>query len=125
MSGFASRVRVEDLDGIRWRVLEPLRYVSIAGDTYEVPAGEITDFASSRVWRWNLLPIQWAYSAAPVLHDYLYRSGIVPKATADNLFREALLSLGCDRFTAWKAYCGVAMFGGSAWREHRDNDAAG
>jgi hypothetical protein len=91
---------------------------------WEVPAGFITDFASSRVGRWNFLGVDAAQSYAAILHDYLYQTGLVSKKQADLYFQEGLKSdsTNVSWWDRWKGYWGVRVFGGCAWRNHRRND---
>jgi hypothetical protein len=90
---------------------------------FQVPMGFPTDFASSRIGRWDLLPRRAALSESAVLHDYLYFTGKVSRLQADRYFKEALASQGNGRWVCWKAYRGVRMFGGRAWNEHRRAEA--
>lgn len=92
------------------------------GDPIYVPSGFVTDFASSWVGRFQLLSRKAAFSAAAVLHDWLYYEGLEDKRTADLIFKEALISLGCSKYDVWKAYFGVKWFGKSAWESHRQRD---
>lgn len=123
MPGFGNHALVRAIDGIRFRVMETLVYTARDGRVFMVPVGFVTDFASSRVWRWNLLPARAAYSEAAVLHDYLYSTGDVGRADADLLFHESLEFSGVGSFTRWKAYRAVRMFGWKAWDRHRLSDA--
>lgn len=86
---FTSALVVEEIDGTFWKVREPLRYEG-ADETFEVPVGFRTDFASVPrpvVW---LIPRYGVYTRAAILHDYLLRSEVVSAVDADGLFRRAL-----------------------------------
>lgn len=120
--GFHSDVVTRSLDGVRWQLLRPLRYTSLAGSEFIVPGNFITDFASSRIGAINLLPPQFAYNESPVLHDWLYYSGTVDRAVADRLFKEALGLQNATSFIQFKAYRGVRLFGWRAWNQHRQRD---
>ena len=114
-------------DGKHFEIAAPILYKSKKYDTHKgepicVPAGFVTDFASSWVGRFQLLSRKAAFSAAPVVHDWLYYEGLESKETADLIFKEALESLGCSRYDVWKAYVGVKWFGKSAWNSHRERD---
>jgi hypothetical protein len=87
-----------------------------------VPVGFVTDFASSWVGRFQLLSRKAAFSASPVLHDWLYYEGLENKEVADLIFKEALQSQGCSSYDVWKAYWGVRWFGKAAWESHRERD---
>ena len=117
-----TKVQVERIDGRRWINLRPLIITTRDGKQWEVPTGFITDFASSKIGRWNTLPDHAAYSEAAVFHDYLYARNLVDKQQADLYFYEMLQD---DRNSDWicrKAYWGVRAFGWVAWNKHRRND---
>lgn len=59
---------------------------------------------------------------AGILHDWLFRTGHVDRATADALYHEALIALGLSRWRAFVRWAGVRVGGWSAWRKHRMND---
>ena len=108
-------------DGEHFTLTKPMFYKShsVSRLVVRIPANFKTDFASSWVGRFCLLSRKAAFSAAAVLHDWLYFEGVEDKATADLLFREALQSQGVGAYDVWKAYWGVRLFGGPAWRAHR------
>lgn len=115
------------LDGEFFTLSRPVLYLSEKYDTHNgepirVPDGFVTDFASSWVGRFQLLGRKAAFSAAPVVHDWLYREGLETKETADFVFKEAMEALGCSRYDVWKGYWGVRLLGGPAWRWCRKND---
>jgi len=114
-------------DGERFTLSKPILYRSLAYDTHRgepirVPVGFVTDFASSWVGRFQLLSRKAAFSASPVLHDWLYYEGLENKEVADLIFKEALQSQGCSSYDVWKAYWGVRWFGKAAWESHRERD---
>lgn len=87
-------------------LLAVLIYVStIAGMTFAVPTGFVTDFASVP----RLPLVYWLVGniarPAAVIHDYLYATGAVSREIADAVFLEAMEVLGIP---AWKRY---AMYG--------------
>jgi hypothetical protein len=69
-----TRIRVECIDGDRWRVLEPFVVVTQRLGRIEVPAGFITDFNSTPRLLWNVLP-PTECAEASVPHDLLYQRG--------------------------------------------------
>ncbi len=76
--------------GDSWRLLEPLIFESAIVGTVLVPAGFTTDFASV-----PRLPVAYllagdAADAAAVVHDYLYRTAVVERSSADDVFAEAM-----------------------------------
>jgi hypothetical protein len=93
-----------------WEVVEPQVYRG-ARDTFVVPAGFRTDFASvPRVVVW-LIPRFGRYTLAAVLHDWLVTEGIrrgaVSARDADGVFRRALRELGVMPLRRWLMWCGV------------------
>lgn len=84
-----------------------------------VPAGSATDLASIPRPLRGILNQNGRSRRAAVLHDYLYRQGIVPRAGADAVFRRALGADGMSwlgRLTYW---AGVRLGGWIVWRSRR------
>lgn len=114
-----------------WRdkLVEPLVFVSEAGFTYTVPAGFVTDYASIPQIFWNLPGFFPEGPAAipAVLHDWLYslRGGdpyYLSRKACDDLFLEAMVSVGVGFVTRTLTYQGVRQFGWAwslkpAWRK--------
>lgn len=100
-----------------WVLLSPLEYESTGGQVYTVPAGFRTDFASvPRVPMAYWLAGSTAHRPA-VLHDFLVGSPLVSRRQADDIFLEAMLSLGMPRWRARLMHLAVrsytaALFGG-------------
>jgi hypothetical protein len=125
MSGFMSRLAATNLDpdfaGGRglWELVEPLVYDSDrAAMTITVPAGFKTDFAS--VLR---LPVIYLFfgdkaHAPATVHDYLYHTGLVPRAVADDVFYEAMrVSTKLSGLERWMMWAAVRVFGGTHYGE--------
>lgn len=119
MSEFRTPLRVEETDefGGIWTLLEPLRYYSdLLKRDITVPQGFQTDFASVP----RLLGIYdlegGKCNKAAVVHDWLYSTQCVDRATADAVLREAILASGYSAFTAGVFYAAVRIGGGSHWR---------
>jgi hypothetical protein len=118
--GFNDKLQVEEVDETHWRLLRSFTYDSaVAGARIIVPNGFVTDFASV-----PRVPVAfWLFGdtakSAAVIHDYLYTTGLFPKATADNVFYEAMRASGIGFFRARFMYWGVAYGGGVAWAGHR------
>lgn len=109
------RANVGGGDGQRpvWRLLSPLKFESdILGRVYEVPAGFDTDFASiPRTFLSSLF--MGMGNRAAVLHDYAYRTHVLTKDEADDLFLEALT---VDDIPGRQGmYIAVKMFGLSSY----------
>lgn len=89
-----------------WQLDEPLTYRG-ATDTFTVPAGFVTDFASvPRLVTW-LLPRYGDYTRAAILHDYLWVRDDVTKRDADGLFRRAMRELGVSVPRRWMMWAAV------------------
>ncbi|MBC7302142.1 MAG: DUF1353 domain-containing protein [Nocardia sp.] len=113
---------VEGLDAKFWRLTEPLTYQG-AVETFTVPAGFRTDFASvprALVW---LIPRYGAYTKAAILHDYLRRTGEVGPADADGIFRRSLHEAGVSVPRRWMMWTAVRL--GSRLRGARAVDVLG
>lgn len=99
---------VEELDAKFWRLIEPLTYQG-ATQTFTVPAGFRTDFASvprSLVW---LIPRYGAYTRAAILHDYLCRTEAVSRADADGIFRRCLHEFAVSTPRRWMMWAAVRL----------------
>lgn len=122
MSDFLSALGIEELDAAEvsrlqldpdtewFRLTEPLLYDSDLGGLIHVPAGFVTDFASTPrpVW-WLIPPQDRHYTRGAVVHDWLYNQHAFPKPFCDAIFLEAMTSLGC---AAWKR---LAMYQAVKW----------
>ena len=86
-----------------------------------VPAGTTTDFASIPRIFWPIFPPDGRrYMRAAIVHDYLYRTGKVPRALADQMF---LMLMTQDGVPWWKRnlmYWAVRIFGRRAHNERRN-----
>ncbi len=105
---FGSFVAVIE-DGDHWRLIRPLIYHG-ARDTFVVPAGFRTDFASvPHALTW-LVPRTGKHNRAAVLHDYLTRNPqIVSRKDADRIFLRVLRELGVAPARRRLLYWGVRL----------------
>lgn len=116
---FKGDVVVRQLDPTDWELREPLTYRGNR-DSFTVPAGFRTDFASvprAVVW---LLPRYGDYTKAAILHDYLWRSDVVSRADADGLFRRAMRELGVPVPRRWLMWGAVRLASGMSGASARD-----
>jgi hypothetical protein len=102
---FETRLQVEEVsDGI-WRLMSDLKYQG-KSDSFIVPEGFITDFASvPRLFRW-LVPTSGEYTKAAVLHDWLLQTSAVSRRDADGIFRRVMRELDVQvlrRYVMWAA----------------------
>jgi len=110
--------RVEDTsrDGRgTWVLLAVLAYWSERFGRFEVPVGFVTDLASV-----PRLPVAFFLAgglahAAAVLHDWLYTTHQVDRATADAILREAAQACGVAPWRAYLMWLGVRAGGASSW----------
>lgn len=116
-------------DGARtWALTQPLVWTGTGGDTFVVPTGFVTDFATvPRFLHWLVSPYG-AYTRAAVLHDWLLtelaewqrkrdRSPIIGEAVnleppansrdCDGIFRRVVEDLGVDWATRWAMWTAV------------------
>jgi hypothetical protein len=120
MSAFLTELRVENasvLDDGKWRLTAPLVYQSdIADQTFTVPAGFITDYAS--VPRAPL--VYWlcgdTSTLASVVHDWLYTEHPVTRDVADAVLKEASLLTGVPKWRSWLMWAGVRLGGAGHWQ---------
>jgi len=101
----------------QWEVLKPFSFVRADATIIRVPAGIITDFASTG----NVpgFPQDCTYDQAAVVHDFLYQGEFLPRWKADMIFREALEAI--PEVPRWKIpimWAAVRMFGGFTYKKH-------
>jgi hypothetical protein len=109
MSAYTDAVGwAERLDGIRYRVVKPLRWEvgsEGSGLWLEVPPGRVFDVSVPRLARWLFNPHDPRFRRAAALHDEMLVLGW-SRLTAGAEFAEALradgVGAGC-RFAMWLA----------------------
>jgi hypothetical protein len=95
------------VDQDRWQLDAPWTRYGIT-----VPAGFVTDLASIPRVLWALPGFApFELLSGPILHDYLYRTRMVPRAEADALLYRAMREDGIGRVRAYTVYSAVRMFG--------------
>lgn len=122
MSAFLTALEVELVSDATnsgrgtWRLTAPLAYQSdVAKQTFTVPVGFETDFASvPRTPVAFLLTADSAHEASAV-HDWLYSGHAVARDVADAVLREASLVTGVPAWRADLMYWGVRAFGCFHW----------
>ena len=102
-----------------WVVLTTLRYTSISGRTYGIPAGFITDLASIPALLRPLFNPNDNGRKAAVLHDARYCIKAGTRKEADDLFLEALERCGVGFLRRWAMYSGVRAGGWLYWNKRR------
>lgn len=84
--------------------------------TITAPAGAETNFVTGRKLLVVRRIVQDKMNPAAVIHDELYGSGMVSRAMADAVFREAMLVSGVAAWRAWAAWAAVRAFGGQFYK---------
>jgi hypothetical protein len=115
---FVTPLDTRQIDDRHWELLADLRYQSaVYPSMLVIPRGFVTDYASVPRAPLTYLLFGGRGNAAAVVHDFLYQLHIrdVDKATADNVFREALTVLGYNGATCWTMYKAVDLFGAKAF----------
>jgi hypothetical protein len=87
-----------------------------SADVITVPAGTVTDLASTPRILWSVLPPFGEYTKAAIVHDYLYQQAIGTKRYADDVFLEAMIVLGVPRWRRAVMYWAVSVFGRGSYR---------
>jgi hypothetical protein len=90
-----------------------------------VPAGFVTDFASTPRALWSVVPPTGRYQLAAVVHDFLYWDQGCSREQADAIFRVAMSESNVkpvERDLMWRA---VRTFGQSAWSANASARQAG
>lgn len=93
-------------DDDTWELEHPLIYRGSV-DTFCVPAGFVTDFASvPRIAVW-LIPRFGRYTPAAIVHDYLCQNLPIPPADVDGVFRRIMREQGVPPIRRWLMWTGV------------------
>ena len=105
-----AKVIVEQVSDKNWLLRKALDYTG-KFETFHVPVGQGTDFASvPRVFVW-FLPRYGRYTKAAILHDFLWREraskGTLDYVDADGTFRRAMRQLGVPFLRRWIMWSAV------------------
>lgn len=106
----SEHVTVRRRDDSTWTVVDPLVYRG-KRQTFVVPAGSVTDFATvPRVVVW-LIPRFGRYTLPAILHDWLVTEGLeqrlLTSRDADGIFRRSMRELGVPVVRRWLMWTGV------------------
>ena len=117
--------RVEWVGPRRGIFRAPFAFVSPTLGRIEIEEGFDTDYASVPRGLWNLYPPDGPYSPAAWIHDYLYwyqeiNGEPVERHEADEVFLQAMASLGIGWFTRNVLYRAVRTGGGGPWKRARN-----
>ena len=109
---FVNKLRIQEVDEehLNWRLLDHLDYQGNR-DTFSVPAGFVTNFASVPQLFWSLIS-PWGRQMKPaIMHDYFYRTGVVSRLDADRLFYRMMRELDVSWWKRQAIYRAVRLFG--------------
>lgn len=113
-------------DGQDSVLMENLAYrVGTTSHVILVPAGFVTDFASTPRAIWSVIPPAGHYQQAAIVHDFLYWEQGCTREQADALLRVAMAEsrvAPAQRDIIWSA---VRSFGSSAWAANARAKAEG
>lgn len=99
---------VRQVDAKRWELRKPVEYRG-ARESFVVPPGFVTDFASiPRLVVW-LIPRYGLYTRSAILHDFLWRTNAVSRPDADGLFRRSMRELGVTVPRRWMMWAAVRL----------------
>lgn len=103
-------VAVRQVSSTEWETVDEIRY-SANHQSFTVPVGQRTDFASTpRVLVW-LIPRYGKYTLPAILHDHLWRQeiplGTVTYREADGILRQAMRLRGVPFVTRWSMWAAV------------------
>lgn len=113
---FTTPLILQPVNGRHWQVRAELVFESPSVGRLIVPAGFITDLNSIPRLYWSVSP-PTDFPEAGTLHDWLY-SVQFGRAEADQVYAEALASLGMDTLRVKARYVALRLFGGLAYRNH-------
>jgi hypothetical protein len=103
---------VRRVDPIRWELMKPLVYEGRT-QTFVVPEGYVTDFASVPWFVQWFLRRTGVWTLAAVLHDFLITycisAGLVSSRDADGMFRRVLREEGTGFVRRWLMWAGVRL----------------
>jgi hypothetical protein len=117
--GVNESLQVELLPGGRSvRLIKNFSVTLAVGRKITVPAGFKTDFASVPRLFWRIIPPWGRYSAAAVVHDYLYETNSVDRAEADQIFLELMKRLGVPLWKRQLMYRAVRIGGWLPWKKY-------
>lgn len=112
---FDGRLAIEEYgDDVSWVLLRPLTYTG-ESQSWAIPAGYVTDFASvPRAFEWKVRRFG-RYTRAAIVHDYLITDELTkdePAITSrdvDGVFRRIMREEGVPFATRWFMWLGVRL----------------
>lgn len=119
MSSFTTPADLRIISPTQMMLLSPFAYhvgAYPSQDIITVPAGTVTDLATTPRWLWSVLPPFGHYAKAAIVHDYLYQQAVGSKRYADGVFLEAMTVLGVPRWRRVVMYWAVRVCGKGNYR---------
>lgn len=113
---FTTDLIVKCADDNKWELQIHLSY-SGRIETFIVPQGFITDFASVPRLLRSIFPKTGLYTKAAVIHDFLYATKMISRKDADGIFRRIMKESGVGRFTRYPMWAALRMFGWLGWNK--------
>ncbi len=101
-----------------FETIEPIVYRNTI-TTVEIPAKFRLDFASVPRLLWWIYPRVGRYVRAALVHDALYREGLVGRIQADALFLTIMKADQVPAWQRWPMYGAVRCFGWKPWKAMR------
>lgn len=99
-----------------WVLMEDHKVTTDSGFTITVPKGFVTDLDSVPRIPFVFFIAKGRTVESAVVHDYLYRTGLVSRKEADDIFYELMIKEGVSSFRSWYIYSAVRLFGGFSWK---------
>ena len=118
MSSFTKPLVVKKRKDNLWELYTEFEYhvgAEGSGNVINVPVGFITDFASVPRIFWIFYPPDGPWTAASIIHDYLYNIQDRDRIIVDKIFLEAMQVLGVPLLRRRIIYRAVRLFGWMPW----------
>lgn len=117
MPGFESPypTAISQISQTGWRLIDHLVWHGVTRDgqpeTFEIPCGQDTDFASTPKSLWAEFPPYGQYTAAAIAHDHFWRqlapAGVMTYRDADRHLRIMLAAAGVPWLRRWTMFSAV------------------
>jgi len=110
-------------DGKNWVLKKPFQFVCLINGeltTITAPRLMVTDFTSIPQIFQSIVGGPWGrYGKAAIIHDYLYQSGLYPRAISDQILRLGMQVSDVEKWREFVIYYAVRSGGWKSWGEHR------
>jgi len=126
MSSFTGEIVLKKKGPRMWEVYTPFEYhvgKKDSGDVITIPKGFTTDLASVPRLFWIILPSNGRYTAAAIVHDYLYFTQTRTRQQSDIIFNEAMKVLKVFFIKRRIMYRAVRICGFIPWNNKKKKHA--